>query len=320
VGVTGIAAAGAYAPRFRITADEFAEAFGSFDAAGVSEKAVPAADEDSVTMAVAAARDALAGGPVDRDEIAGLAVGSTTPPVDEGDVAARVAEILGLGRGVETSVHTQSTRAGTRAVVDAARMDGPALAVAADAPRGDPDDALGHAAGAGAVALVLADDGPASVEETAHYTREFAGTRFRERGSDAVETYDATAYERDAYTSVVAGAVDRLDSVGEVVAPTAPDGKLPYRATSGIDADAEVVQAADELGDTGAASPLFGLCAAWADGASSVTVVGYGDGASADALTVSGTLAADWDRETEQVTYAEYARKRGYVISEGGDH
>lgn len=318
--MTGIAAAGAYAPRFRITADEFRESFGSFDAAGVTEKAVPAADEDAVTMAVAAARDALADGPVGRDEVAGLAVGSTTPPVDEGDVAARVAEILGLGRGVETSVHTQSTRAGTRAVVDAARMDGPALAVAADAPRGDPDDALGHAAGAGAVALVLADDGPASVEETAHYTREFAGTRFRERGADTVSAYDATAYERDAYTSVVAGAVDGLDSVGEFLAPTAPDGKLPYRVTSGIDADAEVVQAADELGDTGAASPLFGLCAAWRQGAESVTVVGYGDGASADALTVTGTLAADWERETERVSYGEYARKRGYVISEGGEH
>jgi hydroxymethylglutaryl-CoA synthase len=198
-------------------------------------------------------------------------------------------------------------------------MDGPALAVAADAPRGDPGDALGHAAGAGAVALVLTDDGPATVEATAHYTREFAGTRFRERGADTVDAYDATAYERDAYTSVVAGAVDGLDEVGDVLAPTAPDGKLPYRAARGTDASPEVSQAAHELGDTGAASPLFGLCAAWRDGADAVTVVGYGDGASADAVTVSGTVPVDWDRETVEITYAEYARKRGLVVTEGGD-
>jgi hydroxymethylglutaryl-CoA synthase len=319
MGVTGIAAAGAYTPRYRITAEAFAEGFGSFDAGGVNEKAVPAADEDSVTMAVAAARDALADAPVDRAEITGLALGSTTPPVDEGEVAAQVAEILGLGRTVETSTHTQSGRAGVRAVLGAARMDGPALAVAADAPRGDPDDARGHAAGAGAVALVLADDGPATVEDTAHHTQEFAGTRFRERGADTVTGYDATAYERDAYTSVVAGAVDGLDTVGDALAPTAPDGKLPYRATRGIDADPAISQAAHELGDTGAASPLFGLCAAWRDGADSVTVVGYGDGASADALTVAGTVPVDWKRETERISYGEYARKRGLVVTEGGD-
>jgi len=319
VGVTGIAAAGAYAPRYRITADAFAEGFGSFDAGGVSEKAVPAADEDSVTMAVAAARDALADAPVDREGIVGLAFGSTTPPIDEGEVTAQVAEILGLGRNVETSTHTQSARAGVRAVLDAARMDGPALAVAADAPKGDPDDPRGHAAGAGAVAFLLADDGPATIEETGHYTQEFAGTRFRERGADTVTAYDATAYERDAYTSVVAGAVDGLDAVGDVLAPTAPDGKLPYRATRGLDADPALSQVAHELGDTGAASPLFGLCAAWQDDADSVTVVGYGDGASADALTVSGTVPVDWDRETERLTYAEYARKRGLVVTEGGD-
>jgi hydroxymethylglutaryl-CoA synthase len=318
--MTGIAAAGAYTPRYRITAAEFRESFGSFDAGGVEEKAVPAADEDSVTMAVAAARDALAAAPVDRDDLVGLALGSTTPPVDEGEVGARVAEILGLGRDVETSTHTQSTRAGVRAVVDAARMDGPALAVAADAPRGDPDDALGHAAGAGAVAFVVADDGPATIADSAHYTQEFAGTRFRERGAEAVDAYDATAYERDAYTSVVAGAVDGLDTVGDVLAPTAPDGKLPYRATRGLDADLTVSQVAHELGDTGAVSPLFGLCAAWQDGESSVTVVGYGDGASADAVTITGTVPVDWDRETVEITYAEYARKRGLVVTGGGEN
>ncbi|MFC6727359.1 ACP synthase, partial [Natronoarchaeum mannanilyticum] len=44
-----IAGIGAYAPRLRIAAEEFEEAWGSFDAAGVERKAVPEADEDALT-------------------------------------------------------------------------------------------------------------------------------------------------------------------------------------------------------------------------------------------------------------------------------
>lgn len=310
---------GAYVPRFAITAETFTESFGVFHARGVDEKRVPAGDEDSVTMAVAAARKALANSSANRDDVAGLTFGSTTPPVDEGDVAARIAEILGLNHGVEVSTHTQSTRAGTRAFIAGSRMPGgPVLAVAADTPMGRPDDNIDHKAGAGAVAFVLADEGSATIAETATYSREFSGTRFRERGSEAVNTYDATAYERDAYSSVIAGAVNQLESVGDVLAPTAPDASMPYRATGGVKADVDVAQATSDLGDTGAVSPLFGLLSAWQDGANAVTVVGYGGGASADALTLTGNFDTSWDRETVYVTYAEYARKRGHVITNDG--
>ncbi|MFC4549655.1 ACP synthase, partial [Halorussus sp. GCM10023401] len=54
-----IEAVGAYAPRFRISAEAFEEAWGQFHAAGVNSKAVPDADEDAVTMAYEAATRAL---------------------------------------------------------------------------------------------------------------------------------------------------------------------------------------------------------------------------------------------------------------------
>ncbi len=321
MGVTdAIESAGAYTPRYRIDADAFAEAWGTFDAPGVQRKAVPGADEDAVTMAVEAAKTALDGSAHDREGLAGLAFASTTPPVDEGDVAATVAEILGLDNTVETAAFTQSTGAGGSAIRWGTEVpDGPTLVVAADAPLGDPDDALDHAAGAGAVAFLLAEDGPVEIRETATYTEEFPGTRFRERGADAVDSYDATAYERDAYGTVVAGAVDALDEAPPAIAPTAPNGKRPYRAARRLDGDADVYETAGDLGDTGAAGPLFGLAAAWADGEDDVALVAFGDGASAVAVRVVGTLDASWDRETVDVSYAEYARKRGHVVETGGD-
>ncbi|MFC7068703.1 hypothetical protein [Halobaculum lipolyticum] len=317
----------AYVPRSRIAASTIAEAWDGFRARGVEEKRVAGADEDTVTMAVAAAQRAIADADVDRAAIGTLALGTTTPPVDEGDVGVTVSEILGLEASVDVRTATQSTRAGTRALRTAVESTGTAVAVASDAPLGAPDDAVDHAAGAGAVAVVAGDgevptdsvegDRP-TVTGTATYGREYPGTRFRRRGAETVETYGAAAYEREAYTSTLAGAYAALSDPPTDVAPTAPDGSLPGRAGRAIDG-ATVHHLADELGDTGAASPLFGLLAAWEAGADSVAVLGYGDGAGVDAVAIEGTRSVEWRRPASDLTYAEYLRTRGHVLPSGGD-
>lgn len=320
MGVNAIESAGAYVPRYAITAEEIGDAWDGFRARGVHEKRVLAGDEDTVTMAVEAARDALAASDVDRDDLEALALGTTTPPIEEGDVGVQVAEMLGLDTAVEVSVFTQSTRAGTRALLAAARADGPALAVASDSPVGEPNDALDHAAGAGAVAFLTAPTGSVELTETAAFAREYPGTRFRRHGSETVEAYGATSYERDAYTTAVSGAADQLDADPDAVALTAPNGSLPGRGARALSLDADVMHLAGELGDTGAASALFSLLAAWGNGANETLVVGYGDGAGADALLMNGHLDVDWQRDSAEITYSEYLRKRGHVLPDGGDH
>jgi hydroxymethylglutaryl-CoA synthase len=318
-----VAGYGTSVPRARITASVIGEAWDGFRARGVEEKRVPAADEDAVTMAVAAARAALADADCEPATVATLAVGTTTPPIDEGDVGATVAEILGCSPTTEVDVHTQSTRAGVRALVTGLRAARPALVVAADCPLGSPGDAIDHAAGAGAVAFVLVDAqsddeatgdaGSPRLVDRASYTREFAGTRFRRRGRETVEGYGATAYERTAFASVVAGAVDALAERPAAVAPTATDGSLPGRVSRAVDADVTVHHMAATLGDTGAASPLFGLLEAWDSGATSVAVVGFGDGASADAVAVEGRLPVAFDWPATTIDYAGYLKRHGHL-------
>ncbi|MFB6124936.1 MAG: hypothetical protein ABEJ59_03155 [Halanaeroarchaeum sp.] len=318
--MTAIVGLGVHVPRYRIDADALAAAPGGFGAAGIRETAVAGPDEDSLTMAVEAATRALAAADLDRERVSALAVGTTTPPLAESDLSAQVVEMLGLPRDVETAVTTQSTRAGVSALklADALR-DGPALVVAADAPEGEPDDDIGQAAGAGAVALVLADEGPATVHGTASYAREFPGTRYRERGETSTRSYGATAYERRAYRETVAGAIEALSVAPVAIAPTAPDGSMPYRATGDLSNDPDVFERASSLGDTGAASPLFGLVAAWEADATDVAVVGYGDGAAADVAVVRGTAPVRAPPgETVSLTYEEYLRYRGETVSEGG--
>jgi len=314
-----VEAYGAYVPRLRVEAAEFKDAWGSFDARGVDEKRVPDADEDAVTMAVEAVENALGRSSYDRDEVDSLVFGTTTPPLEEGEVGAQVAEIVGFDTSVEVVAHTQSARAGVRSLLTAFWSDteGTAVAVASDCPLGKPDDSIDHAGGAGAVAFVVGEEGDVNVEDTASYTHEFPGTRFRERGEETVGKYGATAYERDAYTTVVSEAFEATNAPDAVLAPTAPDADLPYRA--GRDVGAEVYETASSLGDTGAVSALFGVLEAWRNDEENVVAVGYGDGASADAVRLVGSMSCDYERDATTISYTDHLRRRGHIVSEGGD-
>ena len=323
-----VEAYGAYVPRLRVEASEFEEAWGSFDARGVEEKRVPDADEDSVTMAVEAVEDALRRSEYSKGEVGTLVLGTTTPPIEEGEVGAQVAEILGMKTNTEVVVHSGSARAGVRSLVTACRSVetdedmNASVAVASDCPLGKPDDSIDHAGGAGAVAFVVGEEGDVNVKDTASYTQEFSGTRFRERGEKAVKKYGATAYERDAYTTVVSGAYEAIspnDTQNAVLAPTAPDADMPYRAGRAVGTD--VYETASSMGDTGAASALFGVLEGWQKDEDNVVAVGYGDGASADAVRLSGSFSGNWkhDTGTKKITYTEYLRRRGHVVDEGGD-
>ena len=77
----GIAGYGAYVPRPRVLTSSIAAAWGR-EAGGlpVREKSVPALDEDAVTMAIEAARGALARSGVAPDRIRAVWVGSESKP------------------------------------------------------------------------------------------------------------------------------------------------------------------------------------------------------------------------------------------------
>jgi hydroxymethylglutaryl-CoA synthase len=320
----GIAAVGAYAPDLRVSADEFAEAWGSFEASGIEEKAVPDADEDALTMAVEAANRTLDAGEVGAAALDGIFLASTTPPLAEEETVTRLATILGASDDATLQQFGASTRAGTRALFAALDADaGPTLVVASDCPKGSPETAQEHAAGAGAAAFLLDDSGAATITDRAEFAVSYPGTRFREQGSEDVESIDITPYERAAFSEALAGAVDQVEA-GDVdaAAVQSPDGKLPYRATGAVGVDAETIHTCatvQDIGDTGAASVPLSVATALADGADRILGAAYGSGAGADALVVEGgdvptDLALEGDTD---LSYGEYLRRRGDVTGDG---
>ncbi|SEP00114.1 hypothetical protein SAMN04487948_11052 [Halogranum amylolyticum] len=330
----GIVATGVYVPRQRLSGDEIEAAWGT--SAPVSRVAVPAADEDTLTMAVAAGRDALEGSDVPANNVGHVALATTTPPLDEGEFAPQAAAALGLAADCRLETATQSTAAGADALCSAAMADVPALAIVADAPAGDAAE-VGQRVGAGAAAFLFADDGAVTLLDTATRSRDAPGIRFRERGSETVAEPGITTYEREAIRDLVATSVEALDVDPDAVTGASfyqPTGDIPHRIARALPYGGEVVSrgtVVDDVGDAGTATTALGLLAALeSSDPSSVTVAGFfGSGATATALafatqeSVTTGVADVLDAGTD-VSYTTALRERGTLgetdVAGGGAH
>jgi hydroxymethylglutaryl-CoA synthase len=317
-----IAAVGAYAPRLRIAADEFAEAWGRFEASGIERKAVPEADEDTLTMAAAAAKRALEAAGLDGEALAALSFATTTPPLAEEELVVRLGSMLGAPGTASHRQFIGSTRAGTRGLVAALDAEQtPALVVAADCPRADPPDEREHAGGAGGAAFLMEDGADGAVVTTqGEYVTPRPGERFRETGDTRVRGLGVTNYDRAAFRDALAGAAADAgieDPDVSAAAVQAPDGKRPYRAAGPLGVDGERIKACatvHDLGDTGAASVPLSVARALADGHDSVLAAAYGSGAGADVLRIEGGNHVATDLALDgavDLSYAEYLRCRG---------
>ena len=165
--MTGITSIGAYVPKYRLNLDEVAKFWHVKGLGG--EKAVAGYDEDSITMAVAAARSACGdGGDVD-----GLYFGTTTNPYREKQGAAIIASTLDLKARTRTSDFANSLRSGSiaiRAALDAVNGGSAksVLVVVSDSRLGAPQGKNEQILGDGAAALVIGGDQPIAEIEDCH--------------------------------------------------------------------------------------------------------------------------------------------------------
>jgi hydroxymethylglutaryl-CoA synthase len=328
VSAPGIVGVGAYAPTSRLTSEAIADARGRSKASGIESTAVPAPDEDVLTMGYEAARNALDAADVAGSEVSHIAFGTTNPPVEEEAILPRFGEMLAVPATAETALFTGSLTAGVRALRAGCRAvedDRTALVVASDAPRGDLDAALEQGAGAGAAAFVLSVNAPVTVGPFASFARLAVGTRFRERGSERTEGLGITAFDRQTFETTVAGALDALDSDLETVdaaAVQATDGRQPYRVVDELPVPSERLKThatVHDLGDTGAASVPLSIARALDDGASGIVGVAAGSGATAHAVVLEAidTVPTDLalDGETE-IDYAASLRQQGKITGD----
>jgi len=174
----GIIGYGAFIPRRRIKVEEIAKVWGA-DAPSfkrglqLNEKSVPGADEDTITMSVESARNAIARAGIDPVDIGCVYVGSESHPYAVKPSGTVVAEAIGAVPEVRIADLEFACKAGTEGMYLAYSLVKAGeirygLGVGADTSQGAPGDALEYSAAAGSASFLFGADDDKIVAEVLH--------------------------------------------------------------------------------------------------------------------------------------------------------
>jgi 3-hydroxy-3-methylglutaryl CoA synthase len=339
----GVTSFGAYVPRYRLNRFMIFTTMGWYNpvtmaVAGTGEKAVANYDEDSVTMAVAAAQHALGGTTIGAP--GAVFLGSTTLPYRERLNAAIVAGALDLPEATRSADVTGSLRAGTGALLvalDAVAVGSvpSAVACAADVRLGKMGSLQEHFFGDGAAALAVGSENVIAKFLGSHTVTADFVDHFRDAGERFDHTWEERWIRDLGYSKIIPDAVAGLlaklslkaSDFAKIVFPCYFDRE--HRAV----AKGLGIKAQDNLGatvgDTGAAHPLLMFAAALEDAkpGDKLLLVGFGSGADALAFEVTEAITklparqavkAHLARKEDLNFYAKYAVFRRIVPVEMG--
>ena len=343
--MVGITSYGAYIPRYRLNRKTILAAMGWFNSAtaGVArgEKAVANYDEDSITMAVAAALDCLKG--CTRDEIGGLSLSSTTVPYLERQNAAICAAALALRPDIRTADFGASLKSGTTALISAcdAVKAGDIksfLVCAADSRQGKPGSSMEHTFGDGAAALAVGTDGViAELKGSYSLTSDIADYR-RTQEERFIRGWEERWIRDEGYGKIIPRAVSGLlekhglkisDFAKAVIACPVPGALKGICKKLEVESDRIQDNMMPNVGDTGSALSLMMLVAALEEAkpGDRILVVGYGNGSDAMFFEVTDRIETARDRmgikghldlKEELDNYAKYLVYRDLIPVEIG--
>lgn len=333
--MAGIASYGAYIPYFRLSRAEIGKAWSG--RGGPGERAVASYDEDSLTMAVAAARDCLKG--LDRSSVGGLYFACTTPPYKEKQSAALIAAVLGLAPEAVTMDFAGSLRSGTNAlkaaldVVTAGSADN-VLVCAADTRLGNPGGPAESSFGDGAAALLV------SAKNTVADVTQFVSRYYEIQDTWRADTDDFVRSAEDRFAMDEGYGRVMRDSVSATLkkaglepsdlahfALNAPNSRQLSGIVKklGFDEESQVKDVLQSgVGDTGSAASLMSLVAVLerAKSGEKILLASYGNGCDTAVLEATQKIGSLKDRRGIQKhleakaalpSYNKYLRWRGLV-------
>ena len=328
-GITGF---GGYVPRLRMERSAIAAAHKwmapSLRGQALGRRAFCSWDEDSVTMAVEAARDALPPGrAVEMDR---LLFASTTMPFADLQNAAIIAGALGLRHDIQTLDIGQSQRAGTSALMAAFRdAGGTTLVTASDRPRGKPASTQEIGFGAGAAAFTLGSVGViATLQGSASSTAMFVD-HFRSADGKYDYYWEERWIRDEGYLKIVPPAVKAAladagvaaDDIKHFILPTAFKGVSAALARKlGLAAGVEAPALEEDGGFCGSAHGLVMLAKVLETAApgDAILLVGFGQGCDVLVLRVTDAISGFRPRRgvsgalADGQSHADYLRLLSY--------
>lgn len=323
----GIIGYGVYIPRYRIAGKEIARIW--TDGQGgvpVESKSVPGPDEDTITMSIEAARNALARARVPAQRIGAVWVGSESHPYSVKPSGTIVAEAIGTTPWISAADWQFACKAGSEALTAgmgfvSSGMADYVLAIGADTAQGRPGDALEYTASAGAAALLLgaADEALATIEATISYVSDTPDFFRRADRPYPVHGHRFTG-EPAYFHHIRSAATALLTDLGRTPQDYTyaifhqPNAKFPQTVAKQLGfTDAQIAPGllSPQVGNTYSAIALAGLAATLdvASPGDTIFVTSYGSGAGADAYSLVVTDALLERRDRAPLTAAYLARR-----------
>lgn len=341
----GIVSYGAYIPRYRIKVEEIAKVWGD-DAKIISgglmvyEKSVPDKDEDTITIAVEAARNAIKRAGTDPERIGAVYTGSESHPYTVKPTSTIVAEAIGTNPELTAADFEFACKAGTAAIqacmglVESEFID-LGLAIGSDVAQGAPGDALEYTAAAGGVAYIIGkNDLVAEIESMYSFTSDTPDF-WRREGMAYPEHGGRFTGEPAYFKHVTSAAKGLLEKIGtkpsdyDYAIFHQPNGKFPSRVAKMLGFSKEQIKpglVVPRLGNTYSGSCMMGLAATLdiAKPGDRIFVTSFGSGAGSDAFSINVTDKIDDIRNgapsVEELlanpiymNYADYAKHKGKI-------
>jgi hydroxymethylglutaryl-CoA synthase len=324
----GIVGYGAYVPRFRLPGSEVDRVWKEGKGGSpIKEKAVPGPDEDTATMSIEAARNALARAGIAPTDLRAVWVGSESHPYAVKPTSTIVAQAIGAVPATQAADWEFACKAGTEALQAAMGYVGSgmadfALAIGMDTAQGRPGDALEYTTGAGGAAYILgpAEDSLSVIEGSFSYvtdTPDFFRRPYQHYPRHGSRFTGDPAYFRH----VLAAARQLMEALDVTPADYAaavfhqPNPKFPERAARTLGFEVEQTQAGllcPMVGNTYAGSSMLGLTAILdeAQPGDRLLLVSFGSGAGSDAISLQVTDNIQARRDVVPRTKAYVARRK----------
>lgn len=323
----GIIGYGAYIPRYRLPAREINRVWhGGFAGHPVEEKAVAGPDEDTFTMAVEAARNALARAGIPASALRAVWVGSESHPYAVKPTGTLLAEALGATPSVQAGDWEFACKAGTEAMVAAIGLVGSGmadyvLAVGADTAQGRPGDALEFTAASGAAAFILGPAEEALARILATYSYVTDTPDFWRREGQKYPSHGQRFTGEPAYFHHIIHAARTLMEALDLRPQDftyavfhQPNTKFPQRVAKMLGFTPEQIRTGllvPRIGNTYSASALMGLTAILDEArpGDRILLTSFGSGAGSDAMVLEVTEAILERRDRAPFTEDYIARR-----------
>lgn len=342
--MVGIISYGAYIPKYRIKTEEIARVYGKNPdfikkELLIEEKSVSSHDEDSLTIGVEAALNALKRVSINKKKIGAIYSGSESPVYAVKPNASIIGEVLGIGQDYTSSDIEFACKAGTAAMqmcfgLSKSSFIDYGLAIGADTSQASPGDILEYTASAGAASFLIGNKKEEVIAELEEIHSISTDTPdFWRRDMQKYPKHAERFTGEPAYFSHVVKCTQFLmkkakitaDDIDHVAFHT-PNGKFPLRAGKIIGFEEKKLKSnliVSKIGNTYSAASMLVLTHILdnAKPGESILMTSFGSGAGSDSFLLKVTnnikklkkarTTEYYINDKEYVDYAKYCKLTG---------